>query len=236
MIRIRWAWLLLAVAIVLLLVSGLGHVFNLDVLKSHYAALLAYRLEHPGIAALLYFALYTTVTGLSVPGIIILSVTGGAVFGLVWGTVLASFASALGGTLAFLMARRLFRETVRRHWGQRLAALEAGFARDGAFYLLGLRLIPVLPYFLINLLMGLTPISVATFYAVSQLGMLPLLLVYANAGTQLARLDSLQDIVSPTLLISLGLMALFPLLARRLAAWAARTRHGYKPTKAPPVP
>lgn len=236
MIRIRWVWLLVAVVIVLLLLHGPGRVFKLDLLKSHYAALLAYRLEHPGIAALLYFALYATVTGLSVPGIIILSVTGGAVFGLWWGTLLASFASALGGTLAFLLARRLFRETVRQHWSQQLAKVEAGMAQDGPWYLFGLRLIPVIPYFLINLVMGLTPISTGTFYWVSQLGMLPLLLLYVNAGTQLAQLDSLQDIVSPTLLISLGLIAFFPLLARWLAVWVAHIRHCCKSTKATPVP
>jgi uncharacterized membrane protein YdjX (TVP38/TMEM64 family) len=218
LIRNPWVWLLLAGLLGVLLVLDPGRCFSLDLLKSHYAALLTYRLEHPRIAALLYFGLYVTVTGLSVPGVVILSVTGGAVFGLFWGTVLASFASTLGGTLAFLTARRVLRDRVRRRWGKRLGAIEAGMARDGFFYLFSLRLIPVIPYFLVNLLMGLTRISTWTFYWMSQLGMLPLLIVYVNAGTQLARLDSLPGIVSPTLLGSLGLLAGFPLLARGFVA------------------
>lgn len=217
MIRRPFVWLLLAGLLGILLVLG-PHYFSFDLLKSHYAALVAYRLEHPRITALLYFALYLTVTGLSVPGVIVLSLAGGAIFGLLWGTVLASFASTLGGTLAFLAARRTLRDPVRRFWGERLKVVEAGMARDGPYYLLGVRLIPVIPYFLVNLLMGLTPISLWTFCWISQLGMLPLLIIYVNAGTQLAHLDSLQDVLSPTLLISLALLAVFPLLARGFVA------------------
>lgn len=221
-----WVWLLLLIGIAGWLAFGSGIPFlSLDGLKAHHAALLDYRLDHPRLAALLYFALYLTVTSLSVPGVIVLSVAGGAVFGLAWGTVLASFASTLGGTLAFLVARHFFRDGVRRRWGQRLAAVEAGLARDGPFYLFGMRLIPVIPYFLINLLMGLTPISTVTFYWVSQIGMLPLLLIYVNAGGQLARLNSLQDLFSPTLLLALGLLAVFPLLARGAVA-LLRRGHG----------
>ncbi|MFZ1642626.1 MAG: TVP38/TMEM64 family protein [Candidatus Contendobacter sp.] len=218
MIRNPWVWLLLAGLLGALLVLDPGRYFSLDLLKSQYAALMAYRLEHPRIAALLYFGLYVTVAGLSVPGIIMLSVAGGAVFGLFWGTVLASFASTLGGTLAFLTVRRALRDRVRRRWDKRLRAVEAGMARDGPFYLFGLRLIPVIPYFLINLLMALTQISPWTFCWISQLGMLPLLIVYVNAGTQLARLNSLQDMLSPALLFSLALLAVFPLLARGFVA------------------
>lgn len=218
LIRRPLVWLLLAGLLGGLLVLDPGQFFNLGFLKARYAALMAFHLEHPRVAALLYFGLYVTVTGLSAPGVVILSVAGGAVFGLFWGTVLASFASTLGGTLAFLTARRLLRDRVRRRWGKWLRTIEDGMARDGAFYLFGLRLIPVIPYFLVNLLMGLTPISAWNFYWMSQLGMLPLLIVYVNAGTQLARLDSLQDMLSPPLLGSLGLLAVFPLLARGLVA------------------
>jgi uncharacterized membrane protein YdjX (TVP38/TMEM64 family) len=220
MIRNPWVWLLLAGVLGALLVLDPGRYFSLDLLESHYAELVAYRAKHPRIAALLYFALYLTVTGLSIPGVIVLSLAGGALFGLIWGTVLASFASTVGGTLAFLAARSVLRDPIRRLWGERLRAVEAGMARDGPWYLFGLRMIPVIPYFLVNLLMGLTGIPVRTFYWMSQLGMLPLLIVYVNAGTQLARLDSLRGMLSPALLISLSLLAVFPLLARGLVALA----------------
>ncbi|MBL8251600.1 MAG: TVP38/TMEM64 family protein [Candidatus Competibacter sp.] len=199
---------------------------SFEALKTHQAALSAYRLDHPGLTALLYFALYVTVTGLSVPGVIVLSMAGGALFGLIWGTVLASFGFTIGGLLAFLMARRFLRDAARRRWGARLAAIEAGMARDGPLYLFGLRLVPVIPYFLVNLLMGLTKIPVRTFYWVSQLGMLPLLVVYVNAGTQLARLDSPHDLLSPTLLLSLGALAVLPLLARWMSSLVLSGREG----------
>lgn len=218
MIRNPWVWLLLAGVLGALLVLDPGRYFSLDLLESHYAELVAYRAKHPRIAALLYFALYLTVTGLSIPGVIVLSLAGGALFGLIWGTVLASFASTVGGTLAFLAARSVLRDPIRRLWGERLRAVEAGMARDGPYYLLGVRLIPVIPYFLVNLLMGLTRMSPWTFCWISQLGMLPLLIVYVHAGTELARVNSLQDMLSPTLLFSLALLAIFPLLARGLVA------------------
>jgi uncharacterized membrane protein YdjX (TVP38/TMEM64 family) len=191
---------------------------DLDFLKSHAVDLITYRLNHPRLTALLYFGLYATMTSLSVPGVIVLSLAGGVLFGMLWGTVLASFASALGGTVAFLVARRWLRDPVQRHCGKQLALLEAGIARDGPFYLFGLRLMPMIPYFLVNLLMGLTQIPTRTFYWVSQLGMLPLLILYVNAGTALARLNSLLDLLSPSLLLALGLLAGFPLLASRVVA------------------
>lgn len=218
LIRNPFFWLLLAGLLAVLLGLDPGRFLSLDFLKSQYWAILAYRLEHPRLSALLYFGLYATVTGLSIPGVIVLSVAGGAMFGLFWGTLLASFASTLGGTVAFLVARRFLRDAVRRRWGGRIKAIEAGMARDGPFYLFGLRLVPVIPYFLVNLLMGLTRISTPTYCWISQLGMLPLLIVYVNAGTQLARLDSLRDALSPPLLISLASLAVFPLLARGLVA------------------
>lgn len=224
LIRSPLTWWLCLGGAGLLIVISQGIVFDLDNLKAHVGALTAYRLDHPRFAAFCYFAVYLTITSLSVPGIIVLSITGGALFGLVWGTVLASFASALGGTLAFLMARRLLRDRLRRLWGQRLAMVEAGMARDGPFYLFGMRLIPVISYFLINLLMGLTRIPLGTFHWVSQLSMLPLILVYVNAGVQVAQLDSVQDLFSSTLLASLGLLAVFPLLARWMIEWVGQYR------------
>ena len=198
-----------------------GRFFSLDYLKSQHAALMSYRTDHPVVTALLYFMLYVIATGLSIPGAVILTLAGGAIFGLLWGTVLVSFASTVGATLAFFAARFALRDVVQRRFGDRLRAVNTGMERDGAFYLFSLRLVPVFPYFLINLLMGLTPISARTFYWVSQLGMLPLTLVYVNAGTQLAKLDSLQGILSPGLLGSLALVAFFPLLAR----WLLKIAH-----------
>ncbi len=218
------AWLLCIGIVGLLVAISQRYELDLPVLKAYVAALTAYRLDHPWFTVFCYFALYLAITSLSAPGVIVLSLAGGALFGLVWGTVLASFASALGGTLAFLMARCLLRGRVQQHWSQHLAMVEAGIARDGPFYLFGMRLIPVIPYFLINLLMGLTRIPTATFYWVSQLGMLPLIVVYVNAGVQLAQLDSVRDVLSPALLASLGLLAVFPLLARGIIEWAGRYR------------
>ena len=135
------------------------------------------------------------------------------------GTILVSFASSIGATLAFLAARFLLRDPVQRRFGERLKAVNDGMARDGAFYLFTLRLVPVFPFFIINLLMGLVPIPVRTFYWVSQLGMLAGTIVYVNAGTQLAQIDSLSGILSPRLLLSFALLGVFPLLAKRLMAW-----------------
>ena len=148
---------------------------------------------------------------------------GGALFGLGWGLLLVSFASSIGATLAFLASRWLLRDWVQRRFGERLAAFNAGVAKDGAFYLFTLRLVPVVPFFVINLAMGLTPMRTGTFYGVSQLGMLAGTAVYVNAGTQLAAIDSLRGIVSPPMLVSLVLLGLFPLIARKgLEALQAR--------------
>ena len=146
------------------------------------------------------YALYIAVTGLSLPGAAVLTLAGGAVFGVLLGTLIVSFASSIGATLAFLAARFLFRDWVKSRFSARLQSIDDGVRRDGAFYLFTLRLVPVFPFFMINLAMGLTPMKVRTFYWVSQVGMLAGTLVYVNAGTQLAKLDSLSGILSPALL------------------------------------
>jgi uncharacterized membrane protein YdjX (TVP38/TMEM64 family) len=174
-------------------------------------------------AALLFFVAYVAVTGLSLPGAAVMTLAGGAVFGLFWGLLLVSFASSLGATLAFLASRFLLRDWVQQRFGDRLRAINAGIEKEGGFYLFTLRLVPVFPFFVINLLMGLTPIKTRTFYWVSQIGMLAGTLVYVNAGTQLARIDSLAGILSPALLGSFVLLGLFPLLAKKIVdAVAAR--------------
>ncbi len=211
----------LILASVLLLLAGaffafdLQHFLSLDGLKAQQAAIADYRAAHPLLTSALYGLIYVAVTGLSLPGAAVLTLAGGAVFGLLWGTVLVSFASTLGATLAFLAARFLFRDAVNTRFGKRLKTVDAGMARDGAFYLFTLRLVPLFPFFVINLVMGLTAMPVRTFYWVSQLGMLAGTIVYVNAGTQLAQIESLSGILSAGLLFSFALLGLFPLLARK---------------------
>jgi pyruvate/2-oxoglutarate dehydrogenase complex dihydrolipoamide dehydrogenase (E3) component/uncharacterized membrane protein YdjX (TVP38/TMEM64 family) len=218
--------MLVGVAVVAFLALDLGHWLTFENLQSQRAALVGYRDAHPLLATALFFALYVVATGVSLPGATILSLAAGAIFGLVWATLLVSFASSLGATLAFLTARYLVRDPIRSRYGSRLQAIDAGIARDGAFYLFTLRLVPLFPFFVINLLLGLTAMRTRTFYWVSQLGMFPATLVYVNAGTQLGQLSSPAGILSPQLLGAFALLGLFPLLARKLLA-RLRARRQY---------
>lgn len=196
---------------------------SLDCFASQRGAVETLVGAHPIAAAGLFFGVYVLVTALSIPGAAVMTLVGGALFGLVEGTLLVSFASALGATLAFLIARFVLRETVQRRFGRRLGAINRGVERDGPFYLFALRLVPAFPFFVINLAMALTPIRAATFYWVSQLGMLPGTLVYVNAGTQLGQVGSLAGVLSPGLIASFVLLGLFPLIARKtLDFFAAR--------------
>jgi pyruvate/2-oxoglutarate dehydrogenase complex dihydrolipoamide dehydrogenase (E3) component/uncharacterized membrane protein YdjX (TVP38/TMEM64 family) len=215
---------IIAVLIVTYVAFDVGQYLSLEYIKARQADIAAYRQDHALQSVVIYFALYVLVTGLSLPGAAIMTLIGGAIFGLLWGTVIVSFASSLGATLAFLAARFLFRDTVQGRFGTRLRAVNAGVARDGAFYLFALRLVPAFPFFVINLVMGLTPIRTAVFYAVSQLGMLPATLVYVNAGTALAGIDALSDIASPSLLVSFALLGVFPFIARRLVMLASNRK------------
>ncbi|MES2838992.1 MAG: FAD-dependent oxidoreductase [Pseudomonadota bacterium] len=192
----------------------LGRFLSLDYLKQSQANFEALYAAEPLKISLAYFALYVVATALSFPGAAILTLAGGAIFGLWWGTLLVSFASSLGATLAFLVSRFVLRDSIEAKFGNRLAEINRGIEKDGAFYLFTLRLIPVVPFFVINLVMGLTKMKALTFYAVSQIGMLAGTLVYVNAGTQLAQIDSLQGILSPALLGSFVLLGLFPLIAK----------------------
>ncbi len=209
--------------IILLALFGLALVFlepgqylNFTYLKAQQASMAEYYAAHPGQTAALYFSGYILVTALSIPGAAIMTLAGGLVFGLGWGTVLISFASSIGATLAFLVARFLLRDTVQRRFGSSLQTLNTGMEKDGAFYLFTLRLIPVFPFFVINLAMGLTPIRTLTYYLVSQVGMLPATIVFVNAGTQIATLESPADILSPQLIGAFALLGIFPWLARLL--------------------
>ena len=187
---------------------------TLDALKSQQAVVEAYRDANPWRAAALFFVLYVVITAASLPAGAVMTIAAGALFGLGLGTLLASFASSIGGTLAFLSSRFLLRDVVLARFGPSLAAVNDGIAKDGALYLFSVRMVPAFPFFIVNVLMGLTPVSTGTFYAVSQAGMLPVTMVFVNAGTQLARVHSVSDILSPGLLASFVLLAAFPLLAK----------------------
>ncbi|WP_085316119.1 FAD-dependent oxidoreductase [Derxia lacustris] len=227
-----WFVVLLGLVFALFFAFDLGRFLSLAAIKDSQAGLDAWRAERPLVAALIFFATYVAVTALSLPGAAVMTLAAGAIFGLGWGTLIVSFASSLGATLAFLAARWLLGNWVQARFGARLAALNDGIRRDGGFYLFTLRLVPVLPFFVINLAMGLTPIRPLVFYGVSQIGMLAGTLVYVNAGTQLARIDSLKGIVSPGLLGSLVLLGVFPLLARKLVD-AVQARKVYAPFRKP---
>jgi len=196
----------------------LGQYLTLEILKTQQSAIESYRVANPVLAVALYMLIYIAVTGLSLPGATILTLAGGAVFGVLWGTLIVSFASSIGATLAFLAARFLFRESVKAKFGERLKSIDDGVAKEGGFYLFTLRLVPVFPFFMINLLMGLTNMRVGTFYGVSQIGMLAGTVVYVNAGTQLAKIDSLTGVLSPALLGSFVLLGFFPLIAKKIVA------------------
>lgn len=213
---------IIALAIGAFFLFDIDQWLTLERFKAEYARLIGYRDAHPLLITLAYAGIYIAVTGLSLPGATVLTLAGGALFGLVWGTLIVSFASSIGATLAFLAARFLFRDTVKSRFGDRLAAIDAGLAKDGPYYLFTLRLVPLFPFFVINLLMGLTAIKTLTFYWVSQLGMLAGTVVYVNAGTQLAKIDSLSGILSPPLVGAFVLLGLFPLFAKKLLEMVPR--------------
>jgi len=221
--------LLLALLVGLFFVLDLGQYLNLAYLKSQHANLLEWKSANPTQSALLFFLVYVVVTAVSLPGATVMTLAIGAIFGLFWGLVLVSFASTLGATLAFLIARFVLRDSVQNRFGDRLKPLNQGIEKDGAFYLFGLRLVPIFPFFIINLVMGLTPIRTWTFAWVSQVGMLAGTVVFVNAGTQLARIDSLSGILSPGLLFSFILLGVFPLMAKKILSVikARRALEGY---------
>ena len=227
MTRLRIVVLIAIVALIAgFFLFDLQHFFTLDALKAQRAMLAEYRDARPLAAAATYFVIYVAVAGLSLPGAAVLTLAGGAIFGLLWGTLLVSFASALGATLAFLTARLLLRDTVRARFAERLKTIDHGMARGGPYYLFTLRLVPAIPFFVVNLVMGLTALPLLTFYWVSQVGMLAGTIAFVNAGTQLARVESLADILSPGLLFSFVLLGCLPLVVKHLVDWV-RARQVY---------
>jgi dihydrolipoamide dehydrogenase len=208
--------LVIVVLVAVFFVFDLGQYLSFDTLKSRQTALLSYHADHRLMTIVVYMAVYILVAALSLPGAAVMTLAGGAIFGLWVGLVLVSFASSIGATCAFLAARFLLKDYVQSRFGDRLKAVNEGVKKDGAFYLFTLRLVPVFPFFVINLVMGLTPIRVGVFYIVSQIGMLAGTAVYVNAGTQLAKIDSISGILSPGLIFSFALLGFFPLIAKKI--------------------
>ncbi len=188
---------------------------DLDTLKTQQTTIAEYNNTYPLYSALIFFTAYIAITGLSLPGAAIMTLASGAVFGLFMGVLLVSFASTIGATFAFLSSRFLFRESLQKKFTERLHIINQGIEKDGAFYLFTLRLVPAFPFFIVNLVMGLTPIKTLTFFIVSQLGMLAGTIIYVFAGTQLAEISALKDIFSAKLILSFILIGLLPLIAKK---------------------
>lgn len=205
------------VLLLLIITSGilLKDHLTLENVKEQRELLSEYINNNLVYSMLIYFISYIAITALSVPGAAVVTLLGAALFGFWNSLLLVSFASSIGATLAFLSSRYLLKDWVQTKFGDRLSAINKGVEEEGAFYLFSLRLIPVMPFFLINLLFGLTQMKVRTYYITSQLGMLAGTIVYLNAGTQLSKIESLSGIVSPTLLFSFVLLGLFPWIAKK---------------------
>ena len=210
--------------IALFIAFDLGQFLSLESLRAHRDRLLGFVDANFYASLLVYVLIYVAMAALSVPGAAVLTLAGGALFGVVAGSIAVSFASSIGAALVFIAARFLFRDSIQKRFGKRLEAINRGVERDGAFYLLALRLVPVFPFWLVNLLMALTRIKTWTFYWVSQLGMLPATVIYVNAGTQLAQIDSLSDVLSPGLIGAFVLLGLLPLLMRWTLSWLQRRK------------
>ncbi len=218
MIKSKKVWLLGLIALLVIgfYLLGLNQYFDLSVLKEKSHGFTAYYQANPWQTSLWFFLIYIVSTAVSIPGASILTLAGGAVFGLWWGVVLVSFASTIGASLAFLLSRYVLKDSIQQKFSDKLADTNAGIEKEGAFYLFTLRLIVVFPFWLINMLMGLTPIKLRTYFWVSQLGMFPATILFVNAGTQLAKVEHVGDILSPAVAVSFALLGLFPLIARAI--------------------
>ena len=203
----------------------LGQYLTLGYIKASQTKFKELYLAHRFLVIAAYMGIYITVTAMSLPGAAVLTLAGGGLFGLIVGTISVSFASTIGATLACLVSRFLLRDWVQNKFGDKLRTINNGIEKEGAFYLFSLRLVPIFPFFMINLLMGLTRMSLFTFFWVSQIGMLAGTIVYVNAGKELAKIDSLSGILSPGLLISFVVLGLFPITMKKLLS-LYKTRTG----------
>ncbi len=202
--------------IALFFIFDLKQFLTLNYIKSQQDLFSDYYAKNPTSTLLAFMAIYITSTALSLPGAALLTLFAGALFGVVTGTIIVSIASTTGATLAFLAARFILRDWVQTKFNKQLEKINNGVQNEGALYLFTLRLIPVVPFFVINLVMGLTPMKTITFFFVSQVGMLAGTIVYVNAGTQLSKIDSLSGILSPNLIFSFILLGLFPIITKKI--------------------
>ncbi len=209
-----WRWVIIGVIVAAVIAAFATDTLTLENLKAQQGQLGGWVEANPVMAAAAFFGTYVLVTALSIPGAAVMTLAAGLLFGLVEGTLLVSFASAIGASLAFLAARFVFGDSLRSRFKERLKKIDEGIEKDGAFYLLTLRLVVVIPFFLVNLLAGLTKIPLRTFYWVSQLGMLPGTLAFVFAGTQIAKIEKAGDVLSPGLLAAFGALAVLPLIMR----------------------
>ena len=235
----RNRWRLLLAALILGLIAafyglGLQQYLSLEFLREQEAWLMQMYAMQPVLWALAYFAVYVAITGLSLPLASAITLIAGPVFGLVWGSVIVTFAAAFGATISFLVARYLLRDWVQARFAHQLAAVNRGIDRDGVFYLFLLRLIPAFPFFVINLVMGLTPMRTRTYFWVSLVGMIPGNILYVNAGVQLGRIHSLHGLLSPVLIGSFVALGVFPLAVKKLVDfWRKRRGQGESASSSP---
>ena len=215
---------LIVIAVISYVTLDLGQYLTLEYAQSQLSKIQDYKNENFVQTALLYFTGYVIATSLSIPGAIIITLLGGAIFGVFWGTLLVSFASSIGATLAFLVSRVLLRDWVQRKFGDYLLPLNKGIEKDGSFYLFSIRMVPLFPFFVVNLLMGLTAIRTTSFYLASQAGMLIGTIVYVNAGSELSQITSLSGLVSAPVLSSLVLLGVFPLITKLILNGVQRNK------------
>ena len=206
--------IVITLAVITFFLFDIQQYAKLDYIKAEQQNIFEYYKQNVFFIMVLFVFLYILVTALSLPVATVLTLLGGALFGFSLGLIIVSFASTIGATLAFLMARFLAQDYVQKNYENQLSKINKKFESEGAFYLFALRLVPVFPFFIINVVMALMPIKTWTFYWISQLGMLPGTIVYVYAGTQLAQIETFSDITSPSMLIVFALLGLFPLIAK----------------------
>lgn len=219
--------LVIAIFIAVFFYYDAGQYLSLEYIKDTQNQLLTYYSNSPFIVISVFFLFYVAVTALSLPGATIMTLAAGMLFGLTWGVVIVSFASTIGASLAFIIARFILHDAIQKKYADKLERVNNGIKNEGAFYLFALRLVPLFPFFLINIIMGLTPIRLWTFFWVSQVGMLLGTVVYVYAGTELAKISTLSDIVSLRLLIAFSILGLFPIAAKKLLEFIrGKKNHG----------
>jgi len=216
--------LVIGVLVGLFFVFDLSQYMSLAFLKETRAVAEAFVADNPSLSTLGFFGVYVLVTGLSLPGAAVMTLAAGAIFGFWWGLLVVSFASTLGATLAMVISRSLLRDWVQAKFSDQLLTVNEGLQRDGGFYLFSIRMVPLIPFFIINLVMGVTRISTWQFYWVSQTGMFAGTIFFVFAGTQLAQVSSIGDVLSPPLIVALTLLGLFPLIARKSVQWLTELR------------